>query len=157
MMKLMRLNQPEFRYGTPAAALDQLRQEVSRLFEEPFGAFDASNDLFSGWAPPLDLSEDADQLVVEVELPGVRKEDLEVSVHKGVLTISGERKSEQPTNGETGCYRRERFHGRFQRSITLPKPVETDAVKATYRDGVLTITLPKTEEARPRKITVKHG
>lgn len=157
MMKLMRLNQPEFGYGTPATALDQLRQEVNRLFEDPFGTFNAANDLFTGWAPPLDLSEDADQLVVEVELPGVRKEDLELSVHKGVLSISGERKSEHPADGEAGCYRRERFHGRFQRSITLPKPVEADAAKATYRDGVLTVVLPKTEEARPRKIAVKHG
>jgi HSP20 family protein len=155
-MKLMRVNQPDFLGLTSLDALNNLRQEVNRLFECTYGENVPGSDLFAGWAPPLDLSEDQNNLIVEVELPGVKKDDLEVSVHNGVLSISGERPVVESEQKDATYYRQERFHGRFHRSITLPKPVELDAVKADYRNGILTVTLPKTEEARPRQIEVSH-
>jgi HSP20 family protein len=110
----------------------------------------------SGWPPALDLHEDKDTLVVKVELPGMKKEDIEISLHDGCLSISGERKNEQKFE-DAEVYRAERFVGRFQRTVTLPAPVAADKVKADYKDGVLTVTLPKTEEARPKQISVQAG
>ncbi|HET7624030.1 MAG TPA: Hsp20/alpha crystallin family protein [Verrucomicrobiae bacterium] len=109
---------------------------------------------FSGWFPPLDLREDKDNVVVTVELPGMKKEDIEISLHEGNLTISGERKEEEKSESAE-VYRTERFTGRFNRVVGLPVPVATDKVKAQYKDGVLTVTLPKTEEAKPRQIEVQ--
>jgi HSP20 family protein len=105
------------------------------------------------WTPALDLYEGKDELVVRAELPGMKKEEIDIALHEGVLSISGERKAEVlPEDSEP--HRSERFFGRFQRSLELPKPVKVEEVKAAYRDGILTITLPKTEEAKPRKIEV---
>jgi HSP20 family protein len=155
-MKLMRINNPDFWATSPMGALTTLQQEINRLFDSPFGGLDRSGEFFHDWAPALDLIEDNDNLMAQLELPGVAKKDVEVSVHDGVLSVSGERKQESETKDE-GCFRRERFHGRFNRSVTLPKPVKTDAIKATLKDGILTVTMPKTEEARPRQIEVNQG
>jgi HSP20 family protein len=83
----------------------------------------------------------------------MKREDIEVSLHEGSLSISGERKSEEK-HKDADVYRAERFYGRFQRTVALPVPVAADKVKASYKDGVLTITLPKTEEAKPKQIDV---
>lgn len=83
----------------------------------------------------------------------MKREDIEVSLHDGALTISGERKSESK-HEDAEVYRSERFIGKFQRSVTLPTPVKSDAVKANYKDGILTVTLPKSEEAKPKQIDV---
>ena len=109
--------------------------------------------LSGGWVPALDVYEDKDNLTVKAELPGMKREEIEVSLHDGALTISGERKSETK-DGNAEVYRSERFVGRFQRTVTLPSPVASDKVKASYKDGILTVTLPKAEEAKPRKIQV---
>ena len=90
---------------------------------------------------------------MKVELPGMKREGIDVSLHEGGLSISGERKSEQ-THEDADVYRAERFVGRFQRTVTLPTPVAADKVKAQYKDGILTITLPKTEESKPKHIDV---
>jgi HSP20 family protein len=90
---------------------------------------------------------------VKVELPGMKKEDINISLHDGSLSISGERKSEGQYE-DAEVYRAERFFGRFQRSVTLPAAVAADKVKAQYKDGILTVTLPKTEEAKPKHIDV---
>lgn len=113
-----------------------------------------TSQLLSGWTPALDLYEDKDSFVVKAELPGMKREDIEVSLHEGSLSISGERKGEEKHAG-ADVYRTERFFGRFQRTVALPTPVAADKVKAAYKDGVLTITLPKTEEAKPKQIEVK--
>ena len=86
----------------------------------------------------------------------MKKEDIEISLHDGTLSVSGERKSDERFEGAEVC-RAERFVGRFQRSIVLPAPVAPDKVQAQYKDGILTVTLPKTEEAKPRQITVQAG
>jgi len=131
--------------------LATLRDEMDRLFDLSFPTRDTG--IFSGWSPALDLWDDKDNFVVTVELPGMKKEDIGISVHDGVLTISGERKHEANQNeGET--FRSERYFGKFQRSLTLPTRVANKDVKATYKDGILTVTLPKAEEAKPRQIEV---
>jgi len=110
-------------------------------------------EFFNTWTPAVDLYEDKDSLIVQVEVPGMKKEEIEVSLHDGVLTIGGERREEKPAEGNDG-YRAERLYGRFQRAITLPKPVDSANVKAAYKDGILTVTLPKSEEAKPRQISI---
>jgi HSP20 family protein len=113
----------------------------------------STSNLLSGWNPALDLYEDKDNLYVKVELPGMKREDIDVSLHEGSLSIAGERKSEQK-HEDAEVYRAERFFGRFQRTVALPTPVASEKVKAQYKDGVLNITLPKTEEAKPKHIDV---
>jgi HSP20 family protein len=110
----------------------------------------------SGWTPALDVHEDKDNFIVRVELPGMKREDIDVSLHDGALSISGERKTEKKYE-EAEVYRTERFFGKFQRTVTLPVPVAPDKVKAQYKDGILTVTLPKTEEAKPKQIDVNVG
>jgi len=99
------------------------------------------------------MHEDKDNVYVRVELPGMKKEEIDLSLHEGSLSISGERKTEAE-HQEGEVYRAERFFGRFQRTVGLPTPVQTDKVKAQYQDGVLTVTLPKAEEAKPKHIDV---
>jgi HSP20 family protein len=148
-MTLTRWNKPNLTLD-PFEQLSHLRDEVTRLFDSPFGGLTQG---FNTWAPAVDLYEEKDNLIVKAELPGMKKSDIDVSLHDGALTISGERKSErEEKDGET--YRSERFYGRFQRSVMLPTPVAADKVNASYKDGILTITLPKTEEAKPKQIEV---
>jgi HSP20 family protein len=133
--------------------LSDLRDELERLFDLPGEGFVKTSPWMSGWSPALDVYEDKDQFTVTAELPGMKKEDIDVSLHNGSLTLSGERKSEY--EGENaGVYRSERYFGRFQRTIDLPTAVEADKVKADYLDGILTITLPKAEQAKPKQISV---
>ncbi len=133
--------------------LTDLRDEIDRLFDSPLAELARTSQILSGWTPALDLYEDKENFVVKVELPGMKREDIEVSLHEGSLSLSGERKSEEKY-ADAEVYRTERFFGRFQRTVTLPTPVAAEKVKAAYKDGVLTITLPKTEEAKPKQIEV---
>jgi HSP20 family protein len=133
--------------------LSNLREELDTLFQMPFWSnLGRQSQLFSGWTPALDLYQNNDNVVALIELPGMRKEDIEISLHDGMLTISGERKSEAK-DGEN-AERTERFIGKFRRSITLPTRVDTNKVSANYKDGILTVTLPKAEEAKPKQIQV---
>ncbi|HEX6566036.1 MAG TPA: Hsp20/alpha crystallin family protein [Chthoniobacterales bacterium] len=131
-----------------------LRGELDRLFDGPFGPVFSAPSSFRRWAPALDVYQDKDQFTVVAELPGLKKEDIELSLQNGVLTISGERKQEK--KNEEG-YRNERFFGRFQRSVTLPSSVDSNKVKATYQDGILKVALPKAEETKPKQIDVSVG
>jgi len=152
-MNLIRWNRPELSMWGSLGRLSNLRDEIDRLFEEPLSELARTSHLLSGWTPALDVYEDKDTLTVKAELPGMKKEDIDISLHDGCLSISGERKSEEKFE-KADVYRAERFVGRFQRALTLPSPVAVDKVKAQYKDGVLTITLPKTEEAKPKQIDV---
>ena len=120
-------------------------------------AFDRLSDLFEaplrGWLPALDVQEDKDNFTVRVDLPGFKREDIEVSLEDGTLTISGERKEETVNEG-TEVHVTERYTGKFARSITLSAAVAADNVKAAYKDGVLTVTLAKAEAAKPKQIKV---
>jgi len=133
--------------------LTDLREEIDRLFEAPLAELERTSQLLSGWSPAIDLYEDKDNVFVRAELPGMKREEIDVSLHEGTLSISGERKREGQFK-EAEVYRAERFFGRFQRTVTLPSPVAAEKTKAQYKDGILTITLPKTEEAKPKHIDV---
>ena len=148
--------QPGFATLAGFGRLSSLRDEIDRLFEAPLAEWANSSRLLSGWNPALDVYEDKDNLFVKVELPGLKKDQIDISLHDGSLSISGERKSEEK-HEEGEVYRAERYYGRFQRTVTLPTPVASDKVKAEYKDGILSITLPKTEEAKPKRIDVNVG
>jgi HSP20 family protein len=153
MNSLIRWQRPGFTTWPAFGRLTDLRDEIDRLFEEPLADLTRASQLLSVWTPALDLSEDKDNVYVRVELPGMKKEDIDLSLHGGSLSISGERKSEEKSK-ETEICRSERFFGRFQRTVTLPTSVATEKVKAQYTDGVLLVTLPKAEEAKPKHIDV---
>ena len=152
-MDLIRYHAPDL---APWLALDRwsnLRDELNSFFEKPFwSSLGRADQLFTGWSPALDLYESGDNLIAVIELPGMRKEDIDISLHDGTLTISGERKRES-TNGEK-AQRTERYVGTFRRSITLPTGVDAGKVGATYQDGILKVILPKAEEAKPKQIKV---
>src|SRR6266513_2815644 len=153
-MSLIRYQSPEVMAWPSLDRWSSLRDDLTSLFELPFwSSFERQGPLFGGWSPALDLYQDKDNVVAVVELPGMRKEDIEISLRDGMLTISGERKS-QTSNGEK-AERTERYVGKFRRSITLPTRVDADKIGATYRDGIVTVTLPRAEEAKPKQIEVK--
>ncbi|HEX4639410.1 MAG TPA: Hsp20/alpha crystallin family protein [Chthoniobacterales bacterium] len=151
-MQLIRYQTPELSNWPTLDRWSNLRDELNSLLDLPFLTNFNRQDLFSGWSPALDLYQNNDNVVAVLELPGMRKEDIEISLHDGTLTISGERKS-SASNGEN-AERTERYVGSFRRSITLPARVDANKVNATYRDGILTVTLPKAEEAKPKRIQV---
>ena len=151
-MKLMRWQRPELTTWSPFEHLTTLRDEINRLFDAPYGESGGESEFF-GWTPAVDLYEDRDSLVVKAELPGMKKEEINLSFQDGVLTVSGERKHEREgQEGET--FRSERYFGKFQRSVSLPASVDASKIGATYKDGVLMIELPKAEEAKPKQIQV---
>jgi HSP20 family protein len=151
-MNLIRYQAPELSAWPTLDRWSNLRDELNSLFELPWATFNRTGQLFSGWSPALDLYQNNDNFVALVELPGMRKEDIEISLHDGSLIIAGERKSSS-ANGEK-AERTERYVGSFRRSISLPAPVDPNKVSATYRDGILTVTMPKAEEAKPKRIQV---
>jgi len=152
-MKLIQRQNSDLWNWSPVEPLSTLSEEINRLFDSPFGEFTRHIKLFNEWTPALDVYEDKDNLIVKAELPGMKREEIDISFHDGTLTISGERKYEQK-NQDAETYRAERFFGKFHRTLALPKPVQSDQAKATYKDGILTVTLPKTEEAKPKQIQV---
>jgi len=152
-MNIIRYQDPETTLWSPFERLSQLREEMNRLLDGSLAGFAERAGLFSGWAPALDITQDKDTVFVKVELPGLKKEDIDISLHEGMLTISGERKQEK-REGEGETFREERYFGRFHRTVTLPTAVQADKVKASYRDGILEIELPKAEEAKPKQIEV---
>jgi HSP20 family protein len=154
-MALMRWQKPEMNVWSPFRQLSVLRDEIDRLFDSPLNELTRSSQQFlSGWLPAIDLYDERDHLVLKAELPGINKDELDISLHGDVLTLSGERK-DQGEFKDAEVFRSERYVGRFQRSITLPVRVDASKVQASYQDGILTVTLPKAEEAKPKRIDVK--
>jgi HSP20 family protein len=150
-MNLIRYQPSELAPWTPLDRLATLREEMNRLFD--FSSPSRDTGLFSGWSPALDVYDEKDGFHVTCELPGMKKEDIELAFHDGTLTISGERKQETKTKEGETC-RRERYFGRFQRSVSLPASVDANKICASYKDGVLHVDLPKTEEAKLKHIEV---
>lgn len=136
----------------PFRDLVSLRTDFDRLFNTFFDNMPTETERL--WAPAVDIEEHNGNLMVRAELPGMKKEDITVSVRDNVLHLSGERKFEKETKDKS-YHRVERCFGKFSRSIELPATVEADKVKAVYKDGVLNITLPKPEELKPKKIDVE--
>ena len=153
-MMLTRWQRPELTSWPVFGRLSDLRTEIDRFFDSPFAELSRTSSLLSGWMPAVDLFEDKDHFTVKAELPGMKKDDIELTLHEGCLSISGERRDGSKYK-DAEVHRSERFVGRFQRTLSLPAPVAADKITAQYKDGVLTVTLPKTEEAKPKQIDVK--
>jgi HSP20 family protein len=125
--------------------LRAFQDSVNRLFAEPNGR---------PWVPPVDIKETENELIVKADIPDVEMKDIDVHMENGALTIRGERKFEAKKD-EGGWHRVERSYGAFERVFTLPDTVEAEGVKADYKNGTLTVTLPKKEIAKPRQIKVQ--
>jgi len=137
----------------PVEEFDRLREEINDLFDLPRspnvrGLFDRPV------SPAIDVTEDADQYTVICDVPGLRQEDVEISLAQGVLTIKGEKKAPK-RSGSARLYREETWEGKFQRTVAAPGEVDPAKVAAELRDGVLTVALPKREEAKPRQIAIQ--
>jgi HSP20 family protein len=127
-------------------------ERLNRMFEDVFGGEDIAT---GAWTPPVDIYETADKdIVVKVDLPEMKREDIKVTFENNVLSIEGQRTFEEKTSRED-YHRVERGYGAFRRSFTLPATIDGSSVNATYQDGVLTVTLPRREETRPRQIQVQ--
>lgn len=151
-MNLLRWQTPELTAWPSFGELSILRSELGRLFEAPLN--ELARNSSSRFGPALDIYEDKENFVVKANLPGMKKEDIDVSLHNGSLSISGERKNESKLENAEAS-RSERFFGQFQRTVELPAPVAADKITAQYHEGVLTVTLPKAEEAKPKQIDVQ--
>lgn len=132
-----------------------LRDRMDRLFDDSLARLGGKDDdlSLSNWSPPVDIYETVENIVIKAEVPGVKKEDISVEVKNDTLYLKGERKFEKDVK-EENYHRMERSYGSFRRIFSLPATVEQDKVKASFKDGVLEIILPKLEKAKPKKITV---
>ena len=138
--------------------LSQMHEAFDDLVRDIFSDFPApwlgTGAVGGEWIPPMDVVEEEGRYLVHLDLPGLRREDITVSVENGTLTLKGERRHESET--KNGGYKRfERSHGTFTRTIALPNTIDPKRIEAAYKDGVLTVVLPKSEEARPKAIDVK--
>ena len=144
-------------FRSPLADVAVLQNRLNSIFNEfslPEGEQEALS--MGNFVPPVDIYEDAQQLVLKLEVPGIKQENLDVRVENQTLTIKGERKFEKDEK-EENFHRIERRYGTFTRTFTLPQTVDTGAPKAMYEHGVLTITLPKKEAAKPKQVKVEIG
>ncbi|MDX1512912.1 MAG: Hsp20/alpha crystallin family protein [Gammaproteobacteria bacterium] len=139
----------------PWNVLNRLNKDIGRFLNTTPGAVeDGSSVATSSWTPAVDIKEEENQFVITADVPGVDPKDIEVTMENGVLTIKGERGSESDTR-ENGYRRVERLHGTFYRRFALPDYADADNISANCKNGVLILTVPKTEAVKPRKIAVK--
>jgi HSP20 family protein len=132
-----------------------LQDQINRLFSDTLDRTSEEGSL-TAWAPAVDIYETEHELVVKADLPDIDPKDLDIRVENNILTIRGERKFEKKVS-EDNYLRVERAYGTFSRSFTLASTVNADAIKAEYQNGVLTLTIPKREEAKPKQIKVNVG
>jgi HSP20 family protein len=137
----------------PSRDLTDIQTHMNRLFDNFLGQPSASGLMERRWAPAVDMYETENEVVISAELPGISEKDIHLSITGDLLTIQGERHGGDEVQ-DGSHYRRERWFGKFERALALPMPVETGQVKATYRDGVLTVKLPKVEEIKPKEIKI---
>jgi HSP20 family protein len=138
----------------PFRELSSIQNELNRLFGRTYGVEGGEELRAAAWVPPVDVTETQDRFVITTELPGLRSDDVEISMENSVLRIQGERRFYEQKR-EDDFHRIERRFGAFARSITLPSTADPDGIQASFEAGVLTIEVPKKEEAKPRKIQVK--
>jgi len=137
-----------------AEGVNRIQSRINELFEDALGRTRAQQSAAAGvWYPPVDILESKDSYLIRAELPGMRNEDLKTEVNEGILTLSGERKLEEPASG-VEYHRVERVTGKFSRSFHVPQTVNADGIKATYKDGILEVQVPKADEAKPRRIAI---
>jgi HSP20 family protein len=134
---------------------DIIRAEMNHLFDNFFGRVPVRHEEYEGrWVPAVDISENEDNLYVDVEIPGMKKEDIKVSLEHNVLSLRGEKKQEKEVK-EENYHRWERRYGSFARAFELPVPVQSDKINASYKSGVLHVILPKAEEVKPKEIPIE--
>ena len=143
------------RWEQPSRGATTLQEQINRVFGDGVGRAGEQSNL-TPWAPAVDIYETENELVVKADLPDVNPEDLDIRVEGNILTIRGERKFENKVN-EENYLRVERAYGSFSRSFSLANSVKSDAIKADYQNGVLTLSIPKREEAKPKQIKVNVG
>jgi len=136
----------------PTRQLDTFQSDIDRVFDAFFGGRTA-NGTTRRWVPAMDLVETDDHLVLRADLPGLDKEDVEIEVKDGVLTISGERRAEHEDSAD-GYHRVERAYGRFSRSLSLPQGIDADQVQASFDKGVLEVRIPKPAERKPHRVQI---
>ena len=144
-------------HWSPFRDIAALQNRVNRIFDEAFASRNAARDTdLCAWKPAVDICETDDAFLIEVELPGVRREDITLEVKDTVLTLKGER---QPGPGSAGenYHRRERCYGTFHRAITLPAVLDASKTKAIFKDGILQIEIPKPDTEKPKQVKVKIG
>jgi HSP20 family protein len=139
----------------PFSDLWDMRSEMSHLLDSFFGR-PQERAVAGNWYPAVDIYEEKDHYLVKAELPGVKQNDIKVSLTDNTLTLQGERKAEHEEK-HNGYYRLERTYGKFHRSFKLPVEVNADKIKAKYKDGILEIDIPKSEKAKPKEISIKVG
>ncbi len=147
MMNLVKWN--------PWREMPTLHNRINRLFDDPFFSVGRMEDdaVMGMWNPAVDLYEKDDHYMIKAELPGVDKNNVKIDLKDRLLTLSGERTYDNEVN-EENYYRRERSYGKFQRAFTLPADVDSDKIKAEFKDGVLQIEIPKPEEKRAKQVTI---
>ncbi len=138
----------------PWGDLLALQGEMNRLFEHTMGGNPRAGLLGSDWLPPADVLRDKDNIIVRLDVAGMNKDNIDLTVLNGRLFIRGEKKHESESGEGTGTHRRERFFGSFERVIDLPAPVNSDNIKATFRDGVLEVVAPVLPESKPKQIAI---
>jgi HSP20 family protein len=140
---------------TPRGNLQSFQDEMNRMFEQFFrgGTGEEAGWGVRTWAPPVDIYETDDALILKAELPGVSKDDVSIEIHQNTLILRGQRKHEAEVKEEQ-YHRVERAYGTFQRSFMLPTLVDQEHVQATYHDGVLELRLPKSEAAKPKRVAI---
>lgn len=136
----------------PSRELDTLQADLNRVFDAFFGGRRA-NDASRRWIPAMDLAETDDHLVLKADLPGLDKDDVEIEIKDGVLTVSGERRTEHE-DSSNGYHRVERAYGRFSRSLSLPQGIDADQVQADFDKGVLEVRIPKPAERKPHRVQI---
>jgi len=139
---------------SPFRDLVNMQREVGRLFDGLFGESDKDGNVMTSWSPTADVIENNNSYLIKVELPGVSKNDVKITLRENILTIKGEKKAENEEK-DHNYHRIERSYGSFERSFSTPSNVKGEKIDASYKDGVLTVTLPKVEEAKPKEIEVK--
>jgi HSP20 family protein len=141
----------------PVRELGTIQNEMNRVFNSFFDTpTPANGTTFRRWIPAMDLVETESSYVLKADLPGLSQSDVNIEVDDNVLTVSGERKAEHEDR-KAGYYRVERSYGSFRRSLALPEGVDADAVKATFENGVLEVTVPKPAQQAPRKVQIAVG
>jgi HSP20 family protein len=140
----------------PFRELSDMQAEINRAFDAYFGVRPRTAVPERAWAPPIDVYETRDDLVIAAELPGVREKDIHLSMTGDVLTLRGQRGIAVEAR-EENYHRIERWYGTFERHVQLPIPVQADKIRASYKDGVLEVRLPKQEEIKPREIKIEIG
>jgi HSP20 family protein len=140
-------------YRTTVPPIFTLRRELDRLFDDAFAT--RSTKAPSTWSPAVDVREETTAWNFDIDLPGVAPEQVEVTAEKGMLTVSGEKHAERQEGAEEKWYMLERVQGTFKRTFQLPENVSEERIEATFKNGVLSIRLPKTEIPAPRRIAVK--